>query len=844
MNLSFFIGILAVLSTPGAYPLPAADGTAAVPDAPGQAVPCLVPAFSLVLGRPTAVSVDVGVLAETDLEGWFEFGADPAGLTGRTLPAIFPANIPETVTLGSLQPDTRYFFRFYRRPTGNGDYTLAAEASFQTQRAPGRPFTFTVQADPHVGDTGFVPALYQRTLEGSTARFRFVFIHHLAGGLNPEARGGVEAVPYYEWGGLNADGSPGFTARRPGWPLPVHDLLKANGVSAVFHGHDHVFVRQERDGIVYQECPRPSFNQADAVADATAAGYASGVVLPSPGHLRVRVTPSQATVEYVRASLTDPNANGTVVYRYTLLPAADLGAFPGNVVLGCPTAASVNANLFSPGGTGEVFLEYGPITDPYSASTPPVTLAAGVPLEIRLDGLSANTAYLYRTRFRATGATDFSPGLECRFHTARASGDTFTFCVQGDSHPERANSQFDADLYARTLLTAAADLPDFYFALGDDFSVDTLDPATVTEAQVIERYVIQRPFLGLIGSGAPVYLVNGNHEQAARYLLNGTPDSVAVWAQNARNRYYSQPAPDGFYTGNTEWVSFIGVLRNYYAWTWGDALFVTIDPYWGSPICVDNPFYGGPKHPEPWDITLGEAQYRWLKNTLERSGAKYKFVFAHHVHGTGRGGIEQADLYEWGGWNRNGGWGFDTRRPGWPETIHQLMASTGVTVFFQGHDHIWVRQVKDGVIYQTLPEPADPNYTLYNADAFDTGDKLSNTGYTRVTISPSGGQVDYVRTYLPEDEGPGRISGAVAFSYPIQPTGIQTARCGDADGSGGVDATDLLRVAHYLDGDAIAEVSDVPYLDLDGSGALDIGDLLLLQLSLAGQIDMPECSGL
>ncbi|MBP7864830.1 MAG: metallophosphoesterase [Acidobacteria bacterium] len=905
---SALVGLLGVLLLPGLCPVPAAAG----PVAPGPSAHSRAGAFTLILGNPTATSVDAGVLAETDLEGWFEYGSVADGSLFHTDPAHYPADVPLTVTMGSLQPDAGCTFRFHCRPPGGGEYTVAAEASFHTRRLPGSAFTFTVQADPHVGDTGFVPALYQRTLEnvradapdfhvdlgdtflteklagtpeeetqtflagreyfglaGPAAPVFLVNGNHegelgwkrdgaadnlairstlnrrryypcpspggfYSGGVTPEPGTGVRDG-YYAW----TWGDALFVVLDPFW----YTLKKPNGVNVVFHGHDHVFVRQEKDGIVYQECPRPSFNQANAVADAAAAGYLSGDVLASPGHLRVRVTPSRVTVEYVRASLSDPDTNGTVAHRYTLSPAADPGAFPGNVVLGCPTATSVKANLFSAVEGGEVCLEYGPAPGEFTAQTPVENLAAGVPLEIRVDGLTPDTLYAYRTRFRAAGATDFSPGPVCRFRTARAAGSTFTFCVQGDSHPERANSQFDADLYTRTLLTASADQPDFYFALGDDFSVDTLDPITVTEAQVAERYVIQRPFLGVIGAGAPVFLVNGNHEQAARYLLDGTPDNVAVWAQNARNRYYSQPAPDGFYTGNTEWVPFIGLLRNYYAWTWGDALFVTLDPYWGSSVCVDNPFYGGPKHPEMWDITLGEAQYRWLKNTLERSPARYKFVFAHHVHGTGRGGIEQADLYEWGGWNKNGGWGFDTRRPGWPQTIHQLMASTGVTVFFQGHDHIWVRQARDGVIYQTLPEPADPNYTLYNADAFVTGDKFPNTGYTRVTISPSGGQVDYVRTYLPQDEGPGSVNGAVAFSYPILPTGVRTARCGDADGSEGVNAADLLLLAHYLDGDAIVDVADVPYLDLDGSGDLGVPDLLTLQLYLSGQLDAITCSG-
>ncbi|MBK6791105.1 MAG: hypothetical protein IPG80_00890 [Anaerolineales bacterium] len=41
-------------------------------------------------------------------------------------------------------------------------------------------------------------------------------------------------------------------------------------------------------------------------------------------------------------------------------------------------------------------------------------------------------------------------------------------------------------------------------------------------------------------------------------------------------------------------------------------------------------------------------QYQWFRQTLETSNAKYKFVFTHHVLGTGRGGIELADTFEWG----------------------------------------------------------------------------------------------------------------------------------------------------------------------------------------------------
>ena len=153
--------------------------------------------------------------------------------------------------------------------------------------------------------------------------------------------------------------------------------------------------------------------------------------------------------------------------------------------------------------------------------------------------------------------------------------------------------------------------------------------------------------------------------------------------------------------------------------------------------------------------------------TLEQSTAKYKFVFAHHVLGSQRGGVEVARLYEWGGLGANGQNVFAAQRPTWAAPIHQLFVQNHVTAFFQGHDHIWVHQQLDGVTYQTISEPADPNYSLFNADAYLTGEKFPNSGYTRVTVAPTGVKVEYVRMYLSADETGGRTSGSVAYTYTI-----------------------------------------------------------------------------
>ena len=613
----------------------------------------------------------------------------------------------------------------------------------------------------------------QATLAANQASFTFVFVHNLAGGLDGQMRGGIEAAPYFEWGGKNLDGTDVFSQKRPGWAMPIHRLLVQYGVTAVFHGHDHLYDKQVLDGVVYLEVPQPSAqNYVSGPGLATEYHYASGTILSSSGHIRVNVAANEVTVQYVRSWLpsqengSQKNTQVSDLWRITA-NGVTTGSFTGSVVLGSPTRTSIKANVYSPNQGGSVYLAYGTSPGNYTRQTAATTLVADTPLEIALDGLAGDTLYYYRLYYQGSNEIGPGPTEEYSFHTARSAGNTFTFCIQGDSHPERINSQFNGELYARTLLTAATDKPDFYLTIGDDFSIDQLNPATVTAAQVRERYTIQRPYLGLVGAKAPLFLVNGNHEQAARYLLDGTPDNVAVWAQNARNTLYSQPAPDSFYSGNTEQIPNIGLLRNYFSWTWGDALFVVIDPYWESPVCPDNPFNGGSKRSNLWDVTHGDAQYQWLKTTLEQSSAQFKFVFGHHVMGTGRGGVELAGNYEWGGKNSNGTWGFTVNRPSWPTPIHQLMAANKVTIFFQGHDHIWARQQLDGVTYQTLSEPADPFYVLYNDDAFLSGDKLPNTGYTRVTVSPSEVKVDYIRTYLPKDEGSGKVSGTSAFSYSI-----------------------------------------------------------------------------
>ena len=449
-----------------------------------------------------------------------------------------------------------------------------------------------------------------------------------------------------------------------------------------------------------------------------------------------------------------------------------------SLVLGRVTDRSVTVNALSQ-ESRELFLEYGPAGQPTAQKSAVQTVDARQAIEVTLANLQPDTAYTYRLQLRRPGEKSFTAHQGGRFHTQRPPGSSFVFTIQGDSHPERPQMSHP-DLYARTLRQAAAAEPDFHICMGDDFSVEKL--RTYSSRDLEEPYRLQRPFLGLVGRAAPLFLLNGNHEQASlyNYNLKGDPHLVAVGAQVARNRFFPNPAPDEFYSGDGEPLSEIGMLRDYCAWTWGDALFVILDNYWHSPALVDTALHerddgnnSGRKNRDWWGLTLGDTQYQWFRRTLEQSTARYKFVFAHHVLGTGRGGVEVSTNYEWGGKDPKGQSTFAVERPNWNLPIHDLMVKHGVTIFFQGHDHIFVHQERDGLVYQSMPNPADDTFSMFNESAYRTGTKAPNSGHVRVTVGADSARVEYFLAARVQDVSASRRNLLLAHSYEVRPrTGV------------------------------------------------------------------------
>jgi hypothetical protein len=429
-------------------------------------------------------------------------------------------------------------------------------------------------------------------------------------------------------------------------------------------------------------------------------------------------------------------------------------------LLGRPTDHSVTLSVVPDVGC-DAFVEFMTDTSAAWSPTEPVRLAAAAPAQILLTGLEPDREYTYRLRRRPIGGNAFDTGQEHSFHTARPSGSSFTFAVEADPH---LDSNTSPELYARSLQNALAYHPDFLVDLGDSFMSDKL---AGNRDEVLARVLLLRSYYATVCHSLPLYLVLGNHEGEASWALDGTSENVAVWDTSFRKAYFPNPEPDGFYSGDGSEQPFVGTRESVFAWEWGDALFVVLDPYW---FTTAKP--GGSA--DNWVLTLGQSQYLWLRNVLTTSHARHKLVFIHNLVGgldsSMRGGAEAAPFYEWGGKNADGSWGFDTRRAGWAEPIHQLLVSTGVNIVFHGHDHLYARQELDGVVYQEVPQPGWPGLTLQNPGRYGyvSGVLLPSSGHLRVTVAPAELKVEYVKAYLATDENATRHNGDIADSYAVQ----------------------------------------------------------------------------
>lgn len=452
-----------------------------------------------------------------------------------------------------------------------------------------------------------------------------------------------------------------------------------------------------------------------------------------------------------------PREPGPPAERGRAGPAHRMPALAGvptlDVIPGRPTARSVRLVLLSHTADESVTLRWWPESGKVSAAFDrQVPLVGREPVGVDLEGLQADTAYRYQVlRGEGSGGTSLAEG---RFQTLRPAGSSFAVTLTADPHLDQNT---DVSMLQKTLALARADRPDFHIDLGDTFMVDKHADRESAAAQ----YLAQRHYFGQLG--LPLFLVLGNHDGEDRKLMREGAQSLAVWANLQRKRYFPNPEPDAFYSGNDHTDPLAGRLQDYYAWTWGDAQFIVLNPYWHAPAG---------RAPERWNLSLGTAQYTWLREVLATSKSRYKFVFVHQLIGgidrQGRGGAEAVPYGEWGGSNADGSPGMAVQRPGWPESIHELLRRTGVTAVFHGHDHLYAAQERDGIAYIEVPQPGHrgTGHTQAGGDyGYRSGVVRGEGGYLRLRVNSAQCELDFVGT----DGAQARVLHTLALKARIQP---------------------------------------------------------------------------
>lgn len=359
--------------------------------------------------------------------------------------------------------------------------------------------------------------------------------------------------------------------------------------------------------------------------------------------------------------------------------------------------------------TVKCYLEYGYAKDSLKNKSAILSISKKSPKNIVVSALAPGAVLFYRVRYLTSKSKSYLATQISSIKTDQVLS-TNTFAVQADPHMDQNSS---AEVYLGTLKEVVKAAPAFLMDLGDIFMVDKLQDKS--EKNIRERFELMKGYYGNLGN-VPLKITLGNHDGELGYSKFNT--------KNYRKEYFPEQ------TGELAYYSFEGPGQ----------LHIVLDPF---TYTTENPKDDG------WQWTLGKVQYDWLVKTLQASTAPHKFIYIHHLlvgNAQSRGGVEIAHLNEWGGKSNDGSYGFDQYRPGWGKPIHTLLVENKVGFVFKGHDHLYVKQELDGIIYQTVPQPSHPGDKLdVKQYGYLSGKGVGGSGFIKVRTEGAVAYVDFVK---------------------------------------------------------------------------------------------------
>ena len=152
------------------------------------------------------------------------------------------------------------------------------------------------------------------------------------------------------------------------------------------------------------------------------------------------------------------------------------------------------------------------------------------------------------------------------------------------------------------------------------------------------QYLAQRYYFGSSRTPRRSSSCWQSRRRSGRWLRRHAPTAWPSGRTERGNAISRTPCPTASTPATTTNEPVVGLREDYYAWAWGDALFVVLDPFWFT--------HRQARRGDNWSLHARRGAIRLARaRRSKRARAKFKFVFIHHLVG----GLEQ------GGARRRGG---------------------------------------------------------------------------------------------------------------------------------------------------------------------------------------------
>lgn len=337
-------------------------------------------------------------------------------------------------------------------------------------------------------------------------------------------------------------------------------------------------------------------------------------------------------------------------------------------------------------------VSYGPAGNCSAKSATATTLANPITVNgvteyknsVTVSGLSPGTAYCYRISTGGSSPVDLLGGNPSPVFTTLDPPDgtsPFTFAVfgdWGDTTNSGSNTGATNVNQAGVLSQVAASGARFAVSVGDLGypGGSQTNYGDLNQTGVNISAVFGPKYWAIPGMSVPAYVVSGNHGQNATYL-NNWPSAAVTAASGGTYAMLQYPSIDGTTPGTFP--------TSYYAVTVDGVRLYMLDAAWGNSnvgtatggACGSHCAIYQVDHDAHWTAT--SAQYQWLRADLAAHPGGLKMAFFHFPLRSDDA-TEPDDTYL-------------QNTPGSSGSLEQLLADHGVKLVFNGHAHIYQRNV-------------------------------------------------------------------------------------------------------------------------------------------------------